>query len=75
MADDTAKQSTSPEITGDELFAAYKRAKLRYVGVSYATAIMTPHINKAMRMDAAAMKKKQQQQNTETLQQRRQHEH
>lgn len=45
--------------TSEELTLAYKRARLRQIGVSYQRAIMTPSICIAMHLTAIALRSKQ----------------
>lgn len=53
---------SSTEPTADEFSAAYKRARLRWVGVSYQRALSTPSLRCALRMGALALRAKEQQQ-------------
>ena len=45
--------------TADELFAAYKKAGLRRIKVSYQTALSTPLLRQALEAHARVMRKKQ----------------
>jgi hypothetical protein len=47
--------------TSDELYAAYRQARLRYAGVSFMKALMTPVIYQSLSIQALAARKKQQQ--------------
>ena len=49
----------TPPPTSDELTKAYKRARLRQIGVSYQRAITTPCISAAMRCAVLAARKQQ----------------
>lgn len=45
--------------TADELANAYKRARLRWIGISYQKAITTPCIRAALECTAIALRSKQ----------------
>lgn len=45
-------------ITADDLYKAYVLARLRKLGISYQTALMTPSIRIALRGTALALQKK-----------------
>ena len=49
------------EPTADEFRDAYKRARLRRIGVSLQKAISTPCISKSLRIQAIAVRQKEQQ--------------
>lgn len=50
---------TEPSV--DELAAAYQRSRLRWIGVSYQTAITNPNMRIALRNLAIALRNKKQQ--------------
>ena len=48
----------------DELKLAYKKARLRYQGITFYTALTSPLIYKSLTMQVKAMRKEQQQHGT-----------
>lgn len=57
MAEHTTQVSTPPEITADELRAAYRASKLRYKHIGFLTAIETPSLHSALRGTALMLRK------------------
>ena len=56
--------TTDQPPTSDEIWQAYRKARLRYSGISFVTALMSPAIHKSLINQALATRKKQQQHGT-----------
>ena len=46
------------DFTADELAAAYRRSRLRYIGISLTRALTNPLFYKSLCLEASAMRKK-----------------
>lgn len=52
--------NTPDDYTAEEIAAAYKQARLRYVGITLTRALQNPLFYKSLCLQASAMRKKQQ---------------